>query len=93
MTGIFTNISTDTLSGLEALSEIFTWHQGEFQFNPDVTPIEKNIGFSVQHAIMEAAVLHDQRINKRMNYITAHQTYLTKGVLIWHYPSVIQQLY
>jgi predicted regulator of Ras-like GTPase activity (Roadblock/LC7/MglB family) len=61
MAGTLTNVSTDTLSGLDALSEIFNWHEGEFQFNPDVTSIEKNVGFSVQHAIMSAAVLHDQR--------------------------------
>ena len=60
--GTITNVSTDTLSGLDALSEILNWHQGEFQFNPDVTSIEKNIGLSIQHAIIEAAVMHDQRI-------------------------------
>lgn len=61
MAGMLTSVTTDDLTGLDALSDIFTWHQGEFQFNPDVTSIEKNVGFSVQHAIMEAAVLHDQR--------------------------------
>jgi predicted regulator of Ras-like GTPase activity (Roadblock/LC7/MglB family) len=59
--GLLTNVSTDTISGVEALSDILNWDQGEFQFNPDVTSIEKNIGYSVQHAIIEAAVLHDQR--------------------------------
>ncbi len=61
--GTITSVSTNTLSGLEALSYILSWNQGEFQFSPDVTSIEKNIGFSVQHSIMEAAVLHDQRSN------------------------------
>jgi len=61
MAGSIINVTTDTLAGLEALSEIFNWHEGEFQFNPDVTSIEKNVGFTVQHAIMSAAVMHDQR--------------------------------
>ncbi len=61
--GTITSVSTNTLSGLEALSHILSWNQGEFQFSPDVTSIEKNVGFSVQHSIMEAAVLHDQRSN------------------------------
>jgi predicted regulator of Ras-like GTPase activity (Roadblock/LC7/MglB family) len=61
--GTITSVSTTTLSGLEALSCILSWHRGEFQFSPDVTSIEKNVGFSVQHSIMEAAVLHDQRSN------------------------------
>jgi predicted regulator of Ras-like GTPase activity (Roadblock/LC7/MglB family) len=61
MAGTLTNVSTNTLSGLDALSDILNWHEGEFQFNPDVTSIEKNVGFSIQHSIMEAAVLHDLR--------------------------------
>jgi len=59
--GTITNVVTDTLSGLDALSEILNWNQGEFHFNPDVTAIEKNVGLSVQHAIIEAAVLFDHR--------------------------------
>lgn len=62
MAGAITNVSTDTLSGLDALSDILNWNHGEFHFNPDITAIEKNVGLSVQHAIIEAAVLHDQRI-------------------------------
>jgi len=61
MAGAIINVSTDTLTGLDGLCEILNWHQGEFQFNPDVTAIEKNVGLSVQHAIIEAALLHDQR--------------------------------
>lgn len=61
MTGTIVNVSTNTLSGVDALSDILNWNQGEFHFNPDVTSIEKNVGLSVQHAIIEAAVLHDQR--------------------------------
>jgi predicted regulator of Ras-like GTPase activity (Roadblock/LC7/MglB family) len=59
--GTITNVSADTLTGLDALSEILDWNKGEFHFNPDVTAIEKNVGLSVQHAIIEAAVLFDQR--------------------------------
>jgi predicted regulator of Ras-like GTPase activity (Roadblock/LC7/MglB family) len=61
LAGTITNVSTDTLAGLDALSAILNWNQGEFHFNPDVTAIEKNVGLSVQHAIIEAAVLFDQR--------------------------------
>lgn len=61
LAGTLTNVSTDTLSGLDALSDILNWDQGEFQYNPDVTSIEKNVGLSVQHAIIEAAVLYDHR--------------------------------
>lgn len=64
MAGTLTNVSTNTLSGLDALSDILNWHEGEFQFNPDVTSIEKNVGFSIQHSIMEAAVLHDLRCSE-----------------------------
>jgi predicted regulator of Ras-like GTPase activity (Roadblock/LC7/MglB family) len=70
MAGAITNVSTDTSSGLDALSEILNWNQGEFHFNPDVTAIEKNVGLSVQHAIIEAAVLHDQRKTDIKNLIT-----------------------
>jgi predicted regulator of Ras-like GTPase activity (Roadblock/LC7/MglB family) len=73
VSGTLSNVSTNTLSGLEALSYILTWNQGEFQFSPDVTSIEKNIGFSVQHSIMEAAVLHDQR-NSGVNNATTSTT-------------------
>jgi predicted regulator of Ras-like GTPase activity (Roadblock/LC7/MglB family) len=62
MSGELVNVTTDTVSGLDALSEIFHWDQGVFQFHPDIVSAEKNIGLSVQHAIMEAAVRHDQRI-------------------------------
>jgi len=82
MAGTLTNVSTDTLSGLEALSDILNWHQGDFQFNPDVTSIEKNVGFSVQHSIMEAAVLHDQRVtdaNKRNDSLADTTTHATPG--------------
>lgn len=68
LAGTITNVTTDRLSGVEALSGILNWNQGEFHFNPDVTAIEKNIGLSVQHAIIEAAVLTDTRkINAAMN--------------------------
>lgn len=70
MAGTITNVTTDTRAGLDALSDIFNWHEGEFQFNPDITSIEKNVGFSVQHAIMSAAVLHDQRSTDTKNEST-----------------------
>lgn len=67
LAGALVNVTTDTYSGLEGLADILNWDHGEFQFNPDVTAFEKNIGLSVQHAIIEAAVLHDQRITNDKN--------------------------
>jgi predicted regulator of Ras-like GTPase activity (Roadblock/LC7/MglB family) len=38
-----------------------SWDQGSFQFHPDVVAPEKNIGLSIQHAIIQAAILLDNR--------------------------------
>jgi predicted regulator of Ras-like GTPase activity (Roadblock/LC7/MglB family) len=60
--GELVNVITGTFSGLDAFLEVCNWHQGDFQFHPDVIATEKNIGLPVHHALMEAAVLHDQRL-------------------------------
>jgi predicted regulator of Ras-like GTPase activity (Roadblock/LC7/MglB family) len=62
MAGELVNVISDNLSGLEGLSDILNWDQGVFRFHPDIIAPGKNIGLSVQHAIMEAAVIQDQRI-------------------------------
>jgi len=62
MAGELVNVISGNLSGLDGLSEILNWDQGVFQFHPDIIAPVKNIGLSVQHAIMEAAVIQDQRI-------------------------------
>lgn len=68
MAGELVNVISENLTGLDGLSDILNWDQGIFQFHPDVIAPEKNIGLSVQHAIMEAAIIHDQRIaNKKSN--------------------------
>ncbi|MDA8430489.1 MAG: DUF4388 domain-containing protein [Geobacteraceae bacterium] len=72
LAGTITNVTTDTLSGLDALSDILNWNQGEFQYNPDVTSIDKNVGLSVQHAIIEAAVLYDHRSEVVKQESTTH---------------------
>lgn len=61
-TGELVNVLTGSLNGLEAFLEVCNWNQGDFQFHPDVVTTEKHIGLPVQHALMEAAVLHDQRL-------------------------------
>ena len=61
MTGELINVLSGTAAGLEGFADLLSWDQGTFQFHPDVVAPEKNIGLSVQHAIIQAAVLLDQR--------------------------------
>ncbi len=59
-------------TGLEGFAEILAWENGTFQFYPDAVPPEKNVGLTIQHAIMEAAILLDERIaRKRQNEINS----------------------
>lgn len=59
--GELVHVGTGRLSGLDAFLEVCDWNQGIFQFHPDVIASERNIGLQVQHALMEVAVMHDQR--------------------------------
>ncbi len=61
MTGELVNVLSGTAAGLEGLADLLSWNQGTFQFHPDIVAPEKNIGLSVQHAIIQAAVLLDHR--------------------------------
>src|SRR5512136_939980 len=61
MTGELVNVLSGTATGLEGFADLLSWDQGTFQFHPDVVAPEKNIGLSVQHAIIQAAVLLDHR--------------------------------
>ena len=56
-TGEIVNVLSGKTSGLEGFADLLSWDQGTFQFHPDVTAPEKNIGLPVQHAIIQAAVL------------------------------------
>jgi predicted regulator of Ras-like GTPase activity (Roadblock/LC7/MglB family) len=49
------------VTGLEGFADLLSWDQGSFQFHPDVVAPEKNIGLSIQHAIIQAAILLDNR--------------------------------
>jgi predicted regulator of Ras-like GTPase activity (Roadblock/LC7/MglB family) len=65
------------VTGLEGFAELLSWEQGSFQFHPDVVAPEKNIGLSIQHAIIQAAILLDNRAvnndQKNMNGIPANK--------------------
>jgi predicted regulator of Ras-like GTPase activity (Roadblock/LC7/MglB family) len=61
LTGELVNVVSGQASGLEGLADLLSWEQGSFQFHPEVLAQEKNIGLSVQHAIIQAAVLLDHR--------------------------------
>ncbi len=63
--GELIHVASDYSKGLEGFAELLTWENGTFQFHPDAVPPEKNVGLTIQHAIMEAAVLLDERIAKR----------------------------
>jgi predicted regulator of Ras-like GTPase activity (Roadblock/LC7/MglB family) len=62
MTGELINVLSGNASGLEGFADLLSWDQGTFQFHPDIIAPEKNIGLSVQHAIIQAAVLLDHRV-------------------------------
>jgi predicted regulator of Ras-like GTPase activity (Roadblock/LC7/MglB family) len=59
------HVASDYSTGLEGFAEILAWETGTFQFYPDAVPPEKNVGLTIQHAIMEAAVILDERIAKK----------------------------
>jgi predicted regulator of Ras-like GTPase activity (Roadblock/LC7/MglB family) len=71
MAGELVNVLSGTATGLEGFADLLSWKKGTFQFHPDVIAPEKNIGLSVQHAIIQAAVLLDHRAanNKQGNSI------------------------
>jgi predicted regulator of Ras-like GTPase activity (Roadblock/LC7/MglB family) len=58
-------VASDQNTGLEGFAEILAWENGTFQFYPDAVPAEKNVGLTIQHAIMEAAILLDERMAKQ----------------------------
>jgi predicted regulator of Ras-like GTPase activity (Roadblock/LC7/MglB family) len=61
MAGELVYVISGKESGLEGFADLLSWDQGSFQFHPDVVAPEKNIGLSIQHAIIQAAILLDNR--------------------------------
>ena len=59
--GELLHVASGAAAGLEGLVELLGWGQGLFRFHPDADAPGTNIGLSIQHAIMEAALLHDHR--------------------------------
>jgi predicted regulator of Ras-like GTPase activity (Roadblock/LC7/MglB family) len=77
MAGELVYVISGKVTGLEGFAELLSWEQGSFQFHPDVVAPEKNIGLSIQHAIIQAAILLDNRAvnndQKNMNGIPANK--------------------
>jgi predicted regulator of Ras-like GTPase activity (Roadblock/LC7/MglB family) len=69
--GELVNAISGKATGLEGFADLLSWDQGTFQFQPDVVAPDKNIGLSIQHAIIQAAILldnktaNDDRSNKK----------------------------
>lgn len=59
--GELVNVMSGKTSGLEGFADLLSWEQGTFQFHPDVVAPDKNIGLSIQHAIIQAAILLDNK--------------------------------
>lgn len=72
------HVASDYTAGLEGFADILAWENGTFHFHPDAVPPEINVGLTIQHAIMEAAVLLDERTAKKrqieINPITHNAT-------------------
>lgn len=61
MGGELVNVTSGSVKGLEGFADLLSWDQGSFQFYPDVVAPDKNIGLSIQHAIIQAAILLDNK--------------------------------
>jgi predicted regulator of Ras-like GTPase activity (Roadblock/LC7/MglB family) len=59
--GELVNVMSGKTGGLEGFADLLSWDQGTFQFHPDIAATEKNIGLSIQHAIIQAAILLDNK--------------------------------
>jgi len=70
--GELVNVMSGNVAGLDGFAELLSWEQGTFQFHPDVMAPEKNIGLSIQHAIIEAAILLDNRAASNKQKETAN---------------------
>lgn len=61
LTGELVYVVSGKETGLDGFADLLSWEQGSFQFHPDVSPPGKNIGLSIQHAIIQAAILLDNK--------------------------------
>jgi predicted regulator of Ras-like GTPase activity (Roadblock/LC7/MglB family) len=61
MAGELVNVMSGDTKGLDGFADLLSWEQGSFQFYPDVAAPDKNIGLSIQHAIIQAAILLDNK--------------------------------
>jgi predicted regulator of Ras-like GTPase activity (Roadblock/LC7/MglB family) len=61
MAGELVNVMSGETKGLDGFADLLSWEQGSFQFYPDVAAPDKNIGLSIQHAIIQAAILLDNK--------------------------------
>jgi len=60
--GVLVNVISGKLTGLDGFADLLSWEQGAFHFHPDVAAPDKNIGLSIQHAIIQAAILLDNKM-------------------------------
>jgi predicted regulator of Ras-like GTPase activity (Roadblock/LC7/MglB family) len=61
MAGELVNVMSGETKGLDGFADLLSWEQGSFQFYPDIAAPDKNIGLSIQHAIIQAAILLDNK--------------------------------
>ncbi len=60
-TGALVHVTAGTASGIDALVTMCGWEQGTFAFYDDVLSPQVTINMPMQHALMEAVRIHDER--------------------------------
>lgn len=63
--GDLVHAALNNMVGLEALIELVGWETGEFQFFPNVLSPTTSINLPVEHALMEAVRMCDERQNAK----------------------------
>jgi predicted regulator of Ras-like GTPase activity (Roadblock/LC7/MglB family) len=63
--GALVHVVTGDGEGMEALVEVCAWERGSFRFSEDVLSPRTSIEMPVQHAIMEAVRLSDERQSRQ----------------------------
>lgn len=54
---------TGEKTGIQSFATMMNWEKGTFYFLPGIAPLETSIGLPVQHAILEAIVLLENKAN------------------------------
>ncbi len=62
--GSLVHVVAGDIAGLEALVEIAGWDRGSFKFSEDVLSPTTTIDMPLQHALLEAVRIHDERRNQ-----------------------------